>query len=246
MSSNIIRNIFRLPSLAAIIVLGAGMFVSGISSVQAEPALIGTVLPNSPLAPQFSLVDQQNRQYALSSSLGKVVVLTVMYTHCTDVCPFIASKLKDAADLLGTDGNKVDFVVITADPERDTPDLLSAYSKEFGMLDRWHFVTGSLQQLTPLWRAYNVEVTVDKDQIATYDSAEVADLESKGLNNGMTSADVNHALKVINLFGGGYDVDHGTPIIFIDLTGHIRVITDENVSPSDIVANARALLAAGM
>ena len=232
----------RSTLLAVAVFLCGGMFVAGLSSATADPRLVGTILPDNPAAPGFSLTDQQDQQYSLGSSSGKVVVLTFMYTHCTDVCPFIASKLKDASDLLGSDGSNVDFVVITADPDRDTPDLLATYSKEFGMYNRWHFVTGSLAELTPLWRAYQVEVKVDKDQIATMDMDDIKDLESKGLNNGLRNTDVNHALEIIGKFGGGYDVDHGTPIIFIDKTGHERVLLDEDASPADIVADARALL----
>ncbi len=232
---------FSRGSLPLVVMLCGGMFVSGASSLAAEPALIGTVLPNSQPAPAFSLTDQQDRPYSLSSSAGKVVVLTFLYTHCTDECPFIASKLRDASELLGNDGADVDFVIITTDPERDTPSLLAAYSKEFGMYDRWHFVTGTLDQLAPLWKAYDVEVTVDKNTIDTLDMSDIRDLESKGLNRGLSDADVSHALQVIGKFGGGYDVDHSTPIIFIDKTGYMRVILDENASPADIVANARAL-----
>jgi cytochrome oxidase Cu insertion factor (SCO1/SenC/PrrC family) len=239
MPGHIVR-LSRSLSLFVLFVFG-GLSVTGISSATAAPVLVGTVLPNDPPAPTFTLTDQQNHQYSLSSSKGKVVVLTFLYTHCTDVCPFIATKLKDASTLLGNDNADVDFVVITVDPERDTPALLAAYSKEFGMYDRWHFVTGTHEQVAPLWKAYGVEVKVDKDSIATLDMNDIRDLESEGLRNGMSNGDVSHALKAIGLFGGGYDIDHSTPIIFIDKTGHMRALLDENAAPADIAADARAL-----
>ena len=48
-------------------------------------------------------------------------MLCFIYTHCTDICPFISVKVRDANQLLGADSSKVVFVAVTTDPKRDVP-----------------------------------------------------------------------------------------------------------------------------
>ena len=72
---------------------------------------------------------------------GKVVVLSFLYTHCSDFCPFVAMKLMEASRLLGRDTTRVVLVLVTTDPWRDTPPVPAVYSNVLGMLDSWHFVS---------------------------------------------------------------------------------------------------------
>lgn len=59
---------------------------------------------------------------------GKHLVLTFGYTNCPDVCPMTMSRLARAMELLGDDAERVQVVMITVDPERDTPERVAAYA----------------------------------------------------------------------------------------------------------------------
>ena len=74
----------------------------------------------------FTLTDQRNQPYALSSERGKVVMLFFGYTMCPDVCPTTLSKLSRVTKKLGDDRGRVRTVYVTVDPERDTPAVLKA------------------------------------------------------------------------------------------------------------------------
>lgn len=86
-------------------------------------ALIDPPIP----AREFSLLDQHGQAFTLSEQRGKVVLLFFGYTSCPDVCPATLGKYKQIAMLLGDQAAQVDFVMITADPERDTPARLKNF-----------------------------------------------------------------------------------------------------------------------
>ena len=94
-------------------------------------------------AADFTLSDQLGEPFHLASSRGRVVVLTFIYTHCENECPFVTLKLKRARALLGSDAGEAVFVAVTTDPRRDTRTVIERYSREAGMLDGWYFLTGS-------------------------------------------------------------------------------------------------------
>ena len=95
-------------------------------------------------APDFALTSQDNRPVTLADYRGKVVAVTFIYASCTDTCPILtALMVKVQQDLGSAFGSKIDFVSITVDPERDTPEALRQYADNFGAdLRGWAFLTG--------------------------------------------------------------------------------------------------------
>ena len=83
-------------------------------------------------AREFELTDTEGGQRRLSEFKGKVTVVFFGFTHCPDVCPTTLLELAAVRKALGTDGNKVQGIFITVDPERDTPQVLKAYVGNFG------------------------------------------------------------------------------------------------------------------
>ena len=79
----------------------------------------------------FTLTDAQGQRRSLQDFKGKVVVVFFGYTQCPDVCPTSLQELADTRRLLGSDGEKLQGVFVTVDPERDTPELLRAYMANF-------------------------------------------------------------------------------------------------------------------
>jgi protein SCO1/2 len=79
----------------------------------------------------FDLPDANGQRRTLTEFKGKVVVVFFGFTHCPDVCPTTLLELAAVKKQLGADGDKVQGVFVTVDPERDTPPLLKAYVENF-------------------------------------------------------------------------------------------------------------------
>jgi protein SCO1/2 len=74
---------------------------------------------------------------------GKAVAINVIYTSCKDECPLETARLVQVQRLLGDRmGRDIFFYSLTIDPKRDTPEVLSAYAKKFGVGPGWLFLTG--------------------------------------------------------------------------------------------------------
>jgi protein SCO1/2 len=80
----------------------------------------------------FDLPDADGRRRTLADFKGKVTVVFFGFTHCPDVCPTTLLELAAVKKALGADGERVQGIFITVDPERDTAPLLKAYVDNFG------------------------------------------------------------------------------------------------------------------
>ena len=79
----------------------------------------------------FQLTDLDGQPRSLADYKGKVVVVFFGFTQCPDVCPTTMNEMAQVKKLLGTDGDKLQVVFISIDPERDTPEVLKAYMGSF-------------------------------------------------------------------------------------------------------------------
>ncbi|XZA37203.1 SCO1/SenC family protein [Neisseria musculi] len=79
----------------------------------------------------FTLTDGDGKPFSLSSLKGKAVILSFGYTHCPDVCPTELLTYSDALKQLGSDADDVAVVFVSVDPERDTPELIGKYVRQF-------------------------------------------------------------------------------------------------------------------
>jgi protein SCO1/2 len=111
-------------------------------------------------APPFVLTSQDEKRVSLKELRGGPVVLTFLYTSCTDVCPVLIHVLTSAEQRLSErERNAVRFVGITVDPKRDTPQRLRAFMKERGLdAARWRLLTGSLPEATKVANDYGIVV----------------------------------------------------------------------------------------
>jgi protein SCO1/2 len=82
-------------------------------------------------AKSFELTDHNGQPRRLQDFRGKVVVVFFGFTQCPDVCPTSMAELSEVKRLLGADGDKLQGIFITVDPERDTAALLKAYMANF-------------------------------------------------------------------------------------------------------------------
>src|SRR5918996_4764998 len=107
-------------------------------------------------AADFQLVDQQGAEVALPNFRGKVVVLAFLDPQCTDVCPLTANEFRLTAEALGNDAAQVAFLVVNVNPAANSVAQVSVATVRWGVQDLqgWHFLTGSREELEPVYRAY--------------------------------------------------------------------------------------------
>jgi protein SCO1/2 len=96
-----------------------------------KPAFKGVDITGAEYAKDFALIDQHGQVRSLKDFAGKAVVVFFGYTQCPDVCPTTLQELQQVKRLLGADGDRLQAVFVTVDPERDTTELLKAYMESF-------------------------------------------------------------------------------------------------------------------
>lgn len=121
---------FFFKSMVALSLLGAVWGLSGCA--EDKPSFHGVDITGANYAQGWSLSDQNGQVRTLQDFAGKAVVVFFGFTQCPDVCPTALQEMAEAKRLLGADGDKLQGVFITLDPERDSADLLQAYVANFG------------------------------------------------------------------------------------------------------------------
>ncbi|WP_246100635.1 SCO family protein [Tepidimonas alkaliphilus] len=111
--------------------LSAWAAVPWLAACRDQPAFHGIDLTGADYAQDFNLPDAEGQRRTLADFRGKVVVVFFGYTQCPDVCPTSLGELAEAKRLLGADGQRMQGVFITVDPERDTPAVMRAYVASF-------------------------------------------------------------------------------------------------------------------
>jgi protein SCO1/2 len=132
------------------------------------PALGGLQLPQGiRLGGPFSLVDQAGRAVTERDFAGQWLLLYFGYTYCPDVCPTELGTIAAAVDALGPLGEKVLPVLVTIDPQRDTPAQLAEYVGRFH--PRMRGLTGTAEQVAEAARRYRVYFAkVNRPEAADY------------------------------------------------------------------------------
>jgi protein SCO1 len=126
--------------------------------VAAPAPSTGVPIPADTTAADFALRDQNGRLVRLSALHGRLVFLSFLYTHCTDVCPLIATSLDDAVRQLGHAGRNVTVLAVSVDPAGDTPADVRTYMRERHLGPEFHWLLGTRAQLAPVWQSYNILV----------------------------------------------------------------------------------------
>lgn len=91
----------------------------------------GQYLDSPMTVPPVTLTGQDGQPASLADFRGKVALVYFGYTFCPDVCPTTLSTVDKALDLLGNKADQVQLVMISVDPERDTPAVLANYLSSF-------------------------------------------------------------------------------------------------------------------
>jgi protein SCO1/2 len=90
-----------------------------------------TDVTGAPFGRVLKLTDHTGKPRSLEDFKGKIVAVFFGYVHCPDVCPTTMALLREVKEKLGADGDKLQVLFVTVDPERDTEQVLSAYVPAF-------------------------------------------------------------------------------------------------------------------
>lgn len=123
------RNTLKLLAGGAFAVTAAGLLAA--CSPEEKLQFKSIDLTGADYAKDFSLPDQHGQVRTIKDFAGKVVVVFFGFTQCPDVCPTSMVELAQIKKTLGADGDKLQAVFISVDPERDTPQVLKAYMGNF-------------------------------------------------------------------------------------------------------------------
>ena len=125
-------------------VIVIGIAVLNLWSVfKKNPEVAKTVVPD------FSLTNQQGETINLSDMEGKIWVTDFIFTHCPTICPIMTQEM--AKLQIQFDALPVYFISFTVDPDRDTPEVLSRYARQFRANEQqWYFLTGEKEQIYQL------------------------------------------------------------------------------------------------
>jgi protein SCO1 len=189
----------------------AGVYLSACAGrtghgVAAPGASVGqqvdAALPATVTAPV--LVTSSGRRFDLASLAGKVIVVSDVMSLCQETCPLDTANVVAAASAVERVGlgGKVEFVSISIDPQRDSPQRLAAYRKLYAPAPaNWLVATGTQEQITALWKALGVYIERVPDQ----PPAPRDWLTGKPLT---------------------YDLTHSDEVFFIDQRGHERFVLE--------------------
>lgn len=168
MFKSLFRDSGRLAALALVLLVLVAC--GGVPSLTQQPA-------SAPAGetPQGPIVFEQPRQLTdwtlpsstgsdlrLSSLRGKYAVLFFGYTHCPDFCPTTLGDYKLVKRELGDAAGDVDFVFVSVDPERDTPEVLRKYVATFD--PSFIGVAGDATTLESVGKEYGLYYKLRKDE----------------------------------------------------------------------------------
>lgn len=103
----------------------------------------------------FALLDPDGNTRRLADFRGKVVMLFFGFIQCPDVCPTTLLRASEVRRLLGDDGERLQIVFITLDPERDSPEILREYAAAFGAdILGLHAEPGKTRETADAFRIY--------------------------------------------------------------------------------------------
>ncbi|MGB3288645.1 MAG: SCO family protein [Burkholderiaceae bacterium] len=116
-------------------IIGVILLATALAGCQQDNAatqeFAATDITGGPWGGNFQLVDHNGQLRTIADFEGKAVVVFFGYTNCPDVCPTTMAKLASVMEQLGSDAERVQVLMVTLDPKRDTPEILKKYAPAF-------------------------------------------------------------------------------------------------------------------
>jgi protein SCO1/2 len=139
-------------ALAIVLATGAALLPAP-QPASAEELRAGVFSPARP-APDFKLKGSDGSEVSLGRYRGKITIVIFGFTSCPVVCPTTLRTLAEARKTLGADGEHLQVVYITVDPERDDTERMRAYLATFD--PTFIGLTGTKEELEAVRKEYGI------------------------------------------------------------------------------------------
>jgi cytochrome oxidase Cu insertion factor (SCO1/SenC/PrrC family) len=198
---------YMLAASLLVVALIAGMFLWQLGAPRQVAAPQSTTVSTgtADVGGSFSLVDQNGERRSDEDFRGRYMLVFFGFTYCPDVCPTTLAILKAALDEIGPLADEVTPILISVDPERDTPEMLKPYLSAFS--PRYVGLTGTREEVDEAVRAYR----------AYYDIIESDDGEYT-----VNHSSVIYLMDRDGLFLTNYSLEMGPDAIAADLRSRIE------------------------
>ena len=198
------KTVFILVALVALIL---GLTVNKVLNDQHQPdstELIDAgiiLLPQSRTVPSLEMTDQNGQPVALDQLKGKWSLLFFGYTFCPDICPTTLAQLRQIKSELPKEAvDKLQVILVSVDPNRDTPAQLKQY---LGYFDAdFRGLTGSVETLQQLANAVSIPyipADTSKPNYTVDHSGNLALLGPDGTQRGFVRAPFNNQKLIAQL-----------------------------------------------
>ena len=162
-----------MPKLRLALYIFAGFWFGGLAAFTLFPAARERLLPSinvrsvgqALVGGPFALTDHTGKRVTDQDFRGKFLLVYFGFTNCPDVCPTALQVMAAALDKLGPNAERITPVLISVDPEHDTPAMLAMYVKSFH--PRLVGLTGSQAEIDAVAKAYRVYVKKVPDPKST-------------------------------------------------------------------------------
>jgi len=135
-----------------------GVAACGPSTTSGEAGQAGATVSSgtADLGGPFTLVDNTGAVVTEAVFEGQPTLLYFGFSYCPDVCPTALQKLGRSQELMGDAGEDVQHVLVSVDPERDTPEQLAVYVTNNGFPTNLRGFSGTVEQVDAIKTAYKV------------------------------------------------------------------------------------------
>ena len=115
----------------ALALIGGVLAATWFNTPATQRVQSGTLLQQPRILPPFSLTDQDGQTYTVEQLKNRWTLIFPGFTYCPDICPTTLGLLKTVRTQLGPKADKLQVVLFSIDPERDTPQRLKDYVSYF-------------------------------------------------------------------------------------------------------------------
>ena len=195
------RNALARSLIAVTLALGLGAGLAGCGDP--VETFKGSEISGTHLGQGWQLTSADGKPYTLASFAGKAVLVFFGYTQCPDVCPTTLAELSQVMKLLGDKADRLQVVMITVDPERDTPEVLKAYVTSFD--PRFLGLSGTpdqIKQAASSFKAYYAKAGAANGGYTMDHTASFYLIDPKGesrvlLNNNAGAEAISHDVRLV-------------------------------------------------
>lgn len=160
----------RRPGIAAACALAGAFAAAGCAPLPAGPPVRevnDVAAPRSPATHQslfshdWTWTNEKGEAVTFARWAGKPLVVTAIFTRCKATCPRTIAKLLKVYDGFRQQGREAQFLVVTLDPENDTPAVLQHFKTESGLPEAWHLLAGNIGETRDLRDLLGIHVIDD-------------------------------------------------------------------------------------